>query len=112
MKLTCVECPIGCEIEVGKNGDTLVVRGNSCQRGLIYAKNEIECPRRVLTTTVRAENGKMLAVKTDAPVKKVEMLKLMEKINQIEVKTPVTVGQIVFRNLTEDINLIATSNLN
>jgi CxxC motif-containing protein len=111
MKLTCIECPIGCEIEVEKRGEELVVTGNSCPRGKLYAENEITCPRRVLTTTVRAENGKMLAVKTDAPVKKEEMFDLIKKINKIRVVAPITVGQIIVENLTENVNLIATSNL-
>lgn len=111
MKLTCVECPIGCEIEVNKCGVELIVTGNSCPRGKLYAQNEITCPRRVLTTTVRAVNGKMLPVKTDAPVKKEEIFDLMKKINKIKVVTPIKIGQIVCENLTENVNVIATSNL-
>ena len=111
MKLTCIECPIGCEIDVEKCGKELLITGNSCPRGKLYAENEITCPRRVLTTTVRAENGKMLAVKTDAPIKKEEMFDLIEKINKIRVVAPITVGQIIVENLTENINLIASSNL-
>ena len=111
MKLTCIECPIGCEIDVEKRGEALLITGNSCLRGKLYAENEIICPRRVLTTTVRAENGKMLAVKTDAPVKKEEMFDLIKKINKIRVVAPITVGLIIVENLTENVNLIATSNL-
>ena len=109
MKLTCIECPMGCEIEVlVENGDILV-KGNSCPRGKIYAQNEITCPRRVLTTSVRATNGKMVSVKTDAPIKKDQLFDTMEKINKITVCAPVYIGQVIYENITEDINLIATS---
>lgn len=111
MKITCVECPMGCEIEVVNENGSIIVTGNTCPRGKLYAENEITCPRRVLTTSVRAENGKMVAVKTDAPIKKAEMLDVMSKINRLVVKLPVKIGQIVIENLTENINLIATCNL-
>ncbi len=111
MKITCVECPMGCEIEVVNNNGEITVTGNTCPRGKLYAQNEITCPRRVLTTSVRAENGKMVAVKTDAPIKKAEMIEIMQKINQATVKLPVKIGQIIIADLTENINLVATCNL-
>ncbi|MBO7345394.1 MAG: DUF1667 domain-containing protein [Clostridia bacterium] len=111
MKITCVECPMGCEIEVVNNNGDITVTGNTCPRGKLYAENEITCPRRVLTTSVRAENGKMVSVKTDAPIKKQEMLEVMQKINRVSVKLPVKIGQVVIKDLTESINLIATCNL-
>ena len=73
MRLTCVECPMGCEIEVElTDGKVTSVKGNTCPRGKAYAENEVVCPRRVLTSSVRATNGKMVSVKTDAPIKKEE----------------------------------------
>ena len=111
MKITCDECPMGCEIEVVNNNGDITVTGNTCPRGKLYAENEITCPRRVLTTSVRAENGKMVSVKTDAPIKKQEMLEVMQKINRVSVKLPVKIGQVVIKDLTESINLIATCNL-
>ena len=111
MKLTCIECPMGCEIEVTVENGTVSVSGNGCPRGKMYAQNETVCPRRVLTTTVMSENGKTLSVKTDKPVKKAELFEIMEKVNQIRVCAPVSIGQIIVENITEDINLVATSEL-
>ncbi|MBQ3492952.1 MAG: DUF1667 domain-containing protein [Clostridia bacterium] len=112
MKLTCIECPMGCEIEVVVTDGVVSVSGNGCPRGKLYAQNETVCPRRVLTTTVMTEKGIPVSVKTDKPVKKSEMQDLMQKINKITVCTPVKIGQIIENNLTEDINLVATSTLN
>ena len=40
-KLTCIECPIGCDMEVElEDGKVLSVTGNSCPRGKLYAENE------------------------------------------------------------------------
>ena len=112
MKLTCIECPMGCEIEVTVENGRVLVCGNGCPRGKTYAQNETVCPRRVLTTTVMAENGKTVSVKTDKPVKKSELFELMEKINQIRVCASVSIGQVIKENITEYINLVATSQLN
>ena len=110
MRLTCIECPMGCELEVSKETDKLIINGNGCPRGKIYAQNEIECPRRVLTTTVKTVSGKMVAVKTDAPVKKSEVFSLMQIINEIKINLPVKVGQIICENIVENINLLSTVN--
>lgn len=111
-KLICVECPIGCSIEATtENGTVLSVVGNNCPRGKSYAENEVVCPKRVLTTTVRAESGEMLPVKTDIPVKKSEMLSLMKKINRIRVKAPVKIGDVIAENIDGEANLVATGEL-
>lgn len=107
--LTCIECPIGCQVEVEtKEGQVVSVKGNSCPRGKLYAENEVICPKRVLTTCVRAENGKMLPVKTDKPVKKSELFKLMKKINAIRVQAPIAIGDIIAEKIDGEANLVAT----
>ncbi|MBQ8374897.1 MAG: DUF1667 domain-containing protein [Clostridia bacterium] len=109
--LTCIECPLGCEIEVTMNGDEIVsIVGNGCLRGKAYAENEVTCPKRVVTSTVRAENGALVPVKTDAPVKKSEMFEIMQKINAVKVKLPVKIGDILLENISDGANLIATGN--
>lgn len=110
--LTCIECPIGCQIEVEVvDGKPITIMGNSCPRGKLYAENEIICPKRVVTSTVKADNGQMLPVKTDKPVKKSEMFEIMEKINAVVCKTPVKIGEVLVKNISEDANLVATGNL-
>ena len=65
--LTCIECPVGCEIRVEtENDEVKSVQGNSCPRGKMYAESEVICPKRVVTSVVRAENGEMIPVKTPA----------------------------------------------
>ena len=108
--ITCIECPIGCSIEAFFDGEKIVVNGNGCPRGKAYAENEMLCPRRIITSTVRLASGQMVSVKTDKPVKKAEMFLVMERINKISPNTPVKIGQIIKKNIIEDINLIATSN--
>lgn len=106
-KLTCVECPLGCEIEVEMEGSTILsLRGNGCFRGKAYAMNEVICPKRVVTSTVRSEDGRLIPVKTDKPVKKSEIFSVMEKIRQTTCRSDVKIGDVLVENIEEDANLI------
>ena len=110
--LTCVECPIGCDITVELlNGEVLSVIGNTCPRGKTYAQNEVVCPKRVITSTVRAQNGEMVSVKTDNPVPKQNTFEIMQIINKTVCKLPVKIGDVIIENIFEGVNLVATCNL-
>ncbi len=111
-KLTCIECPIGCQIEVKLEGENIQsIVGNACPRGKMYAQDEVVCPKRVVTSTVKAKNGKLVPVKTDKPVKKSEIFEVMQKINLITCDLPVKIGDVLYENISDDANLIATGNL-
>ena len=109
--VNCVECPKGCEITVEtEDGKIKSITGNSCPRGKVYAENEVVCPRRVLTSTVRTKDGKVVPVKTDKPVKKSEIFDVMAKINDAIAGEIVKIGDVIIANVTEDINVVATDN--
>ena len=111
-KLTCIECPVGCEMEVGvEDGKAVYVKGNSCPRGKMYAENEIVCPKRVVTSTVRAKNGKMVPVKTDKPVKKSEIFEVMKKINTTTCDLPVKIGDVIIADVCDGVALVAAGNM-
>ena len=96
VKLTCIECPLGCDIAVELDGYVVLsVTGNSCPRGAKYAENEILCPRRVLTTTVKTQSEKMLPVKSREPIEKGLLFSAMEHLNSIVVKNPIRIGDVV-----------------
>ena len=58
-KMTCVVCPLGCDITVSTNGGKITdITGNACKRGEAYARTEMTDPRRTLTTTVRVIGGR------------------------------------------------------
>ncbi len=110
--LTCIECPIGCDITVTTDGDKVVeVRGNGCPRGKAYASAEVVCPMRVLTTTVKSKDGRMVSVKTSKPVKKSEIFTLMEKFFTVKVDLPIKIGDVIEKNVSDGADLIATVDL-
>ncbi|MBQ8685153.1 MAG: DUF1667 domain-containing protein [Clostridia bacterium] len=111
ISLTCIECPIGCALEVEmENGNPVSVKGNGCPRGKLYAENEVVCPKRVVTSTVRAKNGVMVPVKTDRPVKKSEIFEIMKKINQTTCELPVKIGDVLVENISDEANLVVAGN--
>ena len=110
--LTCVECPLGCDIEVClENGKVVSVSGNTCPRGKLYAENEVVCPKRVITSSVRADNGEMVSVKTDAPVPKQKTFEIMKIINQTTCSPFVKLGDVLVENISDGVNLIVSGNL-
>nr|WP_233120226.1 DUF1667 domain-containing protein [Thermosipho sp. 1074] len=109
-KMTCISCPIGCELTVFVNGE-IKVEGNRCPRGLEYAKNEVTNPKRILTISVKVEDGVMelVSAKTDKPVPKKMLHEIIEYIKGLKIKAPVKRGDIIINDiLSTGANLVAT----
>ena len=70
-ELTCISCPMGCQMMVCIDNGDIRVTGNTCKRGEIYAKKEVTDPRRVVTSSVRVKNGELIrvSVKTETDIK-------------------------------------------
>ena len=108
-KLTCIECPRGCSLEVTlENGVATDVKGNFCPRGKKYAESEVVNPVRVLTTSVRTENGNMASVKTNAPIPKALLFVAAEKLKSVVCPVPVKRGDVIYENIVDGVNVIAT----
>jgi CxxC motif-containing protein len=109
-KLTCIICPLGCELTVAlQNGEVVSVSGNTCKRGEIYANNECTNPQRTVTSTVLCEDGSLLPVKTEGTIAKDRVFECMEIINKIVARLPVKIGDVI----AEDVcgaKLVATAN--
>ncbi|MBR5022455.1 MAG: DUF1667 domain-containing protein [Oscillospiraceae bacterium] len=109
-KLTCIVCPLGCQLTVQLNGREVVkVEGNTCPRGAEYAKNECTNPQRTVTSTIRCENGGLVSVKTDRPIPKEKMTECMQLINKAVVKRPVAIGDVILSDVFGS-NIVATQN--
>ena len=109
--MTCITCPVGCELTVEYEGKRLIsVSGQTCHRGEKYASDEIQNPRRVLTSTVEISGAKIkfMPVKTDKPIAKDKIFEAMQEINKIKIKAPVKIGDVLGSDFTEKgINIVA-----
>ena len=82
-ELTCIICPIGCNLVADiEEGKVVSVLGNTCPRGKVYAETECVSPMRTITTTVRCQNGEILPVKTDRAIPKNNIFEAMKIINK------------------------------
>jgi len=85
---------------------------NDCNRGIKYAADEIQNPRRVLTSTIAIKGAKikLVPVKTDKPIAKDKIFEAMREINNIKIAAPVKIrmGDVIYSDFTENgINLVA-----
>ena len=113
MEMTCIICPKGCAIaiELSDDGSIKQIQGNQCKRGARYAEEECTNPKRTITTTLRCEDGRMITVKTDTAIPKDKMFETMKLINQTVVNLPVSIGDILIKDVFGS-NVIATQNRN
>lgn len=110
-RMICINCPMGCSLEADINGDSIAVTGNGCKRGAEYARNEIIAPKRIVTSTVRVENGQrpVIPVKTDREVPKNMIFDVMDAIRKVRVDAPVKIGDIVIENVLDTgANIVAS----
>ncbi len=114
-KMICITCPMGCTLEVTREGQTLLsVDGNTCKRGPEYVQRELTDPRRMVASTVRVEGGihPLVPVYTEAPVPKPRIAELLAQLRAVELPAPVTMNQVVLENvLGEGINVIASRDM-
>lgn len=98
-EMICIVCPMGCHLTV--DTETLEVIGNSCPRGEKYGREEITCPKRVITSTVKIDGGihKRVPVKTNDSIPKELNFRCMELLNNINLVSPVKRGDIVIENV-------------
>ncbi len=113
VKLICIECPRGCEMTAEVADKKVVsVEGNFCSKGAKYAAAELTMPLRVVTTTVRLDDGRLLPVKTDKGVAKSEIFEVMKRINRLTASAPVSIGQVLARDIDgSGANVVATRRL-
>jgi len=110
--ITCINCPVGCRMTVtlDENRKVVSVQGNSCIRGRKYAEQECTLPLRMITAVIPLENREMpLSVKTAEPVPKHLIPEVMESIREIHVSAPVSIGQVLLRDVCHTgVDIIAT----
>ena len=111
----CIGCPLGCRVEVEDRGGEIVeIRGQSCKKGDVFARQEHTDPRRVVTTTVAIRDGlwPRLPVKTQGDVPKAKIVEVCELLHRLELEAPVTMGQVIVADvLGTGVDVVASRDL-
>ncbi len=114
-KLTCIGCPLGCQLTVTmEDGKVLDVKGNTCKRGDLYARDEVTNPTRVVTSIVKVKGGNLAAVscKTAQVIPKAKIFEILEEIKPVVLEAPVKIGDVIVPNVAgTGVDVIATKNI-
>lgn len=94
----CIECPRGCELTAETIQNGVNVTGNFCPRGKKYAEAEMTCPRRIVTSVVRATYG-MIPVKTDGEIKKEKIFDVMLRIRALCIDRDIKQGEKIVADI-------------
>jgi CxxC motif-containing protein len=111
MRIICVNCPMGCPMEVQVKDGEVSVTGNACPRGAAYAKTECVNPVRMVATTVRLHGAAMAAlpVKTAKPVPKGKIFDCVRALKGVEAWAPVSIGDVLASNCAgTGVDIVAT----
>ena len=114
MEITCINCPVGCRLAVElENGQVVSVTGNTCPRGVTYAKQECVDPLRMVTAVVPVEGSAApLSVKTKSPIPKKEIANCMQALANVKLTAPIKAGDVVLANVCgTGVDVIATKSV-
>jgi CxxC motif-containing protein len=102
-RLTCVLCPIGCQIEADRRGDDLEVRGNECPKGVDFAVQEILHPMRNLSASVplKGAASRMVSVRLSVPVPRDKIFPILALIAELRPEAPVRRGEVLIADVLD-----------
>ncbi len=81
---------------------------------LFYTLEEFISPKRILTTTMRVENGflPLIPVRSDRPIPKERLLEALKQIAFTKIKAPIKMGDILLKDLLGlEVDIIASRDL-
>jgi CxxC motif-containing protein len=111
-RLTCVLCPVGCELEVrGDRAGEIEVSGNQCDKGVPFAVEEVLRPKRNLATSVpiKGTAARMVSVRLSGPVPREMLFAVLAEIAKLRPEGPVRRGQVLIADvLATGVDVIAT----
>jgi CxxC motif-containing protein len=112
MKLVCINCPRGCELEAEVSDGEIKVSGQACPRGEAYAKDELTNPTRMVTGLVKvAGTRRPLPVKTRTAVPKGKISDVTNLLANTTVLPPKRIGDVVLENVCDTgVNVVVTAN--
>lgn len=110
-RLTCLLCPIGCDLEVRREGAAVEVRGHQCDKGVGFAEEEVLRPKRNLATSVPARDSesRMISVRLSDRVLRAAIFPILAEIAKLRPALPVRRGQVLIVDvLGTGVDVIAT----
>ena len=113
MRLICINCPRGCELDVEVSGDAVVVKGHACPRGEEDGRAETTNPTRMVTGLVKvAGSRRPLPVKTRTAIPKGKIADVTNLLANTTVVSPKCTGDIIIPDVCgTGVDVVATADL-
>ena len=118
INLTCIGCPLGCQIEVlmDKDRNIRLITGNTCPRGEKYARKEVTAPTRIVTSSVRVYGSRtgerMVSLKTASDIPKEKIMDVIRDLRGVSVPCPVRIGDVLMHDIAgTGVDMIATKDV-
>ena len=99
--VTCLKCPKGCTLYIEEKDDgTISVTGNNCPLGIEYARSLSECPRLILTSTVKVKDMDLclIPVRSTTTIPKEKVKDIMKLVKDIEIDKDTLCGTCIIEN--------------
>lgn len=114
-EMICIICPNGCELTLELEGKVIKkIIGACCKKGIAYATQEIQNPKRTISSLVKVNNGEMplVSVRTTKGVPKDKIFDVMKEIKNIQIDAPIKIEQVLIHNvLGLGVDIIATKSI-
>lgn len=110
-RLTCILCPVGCELEVRRSERGLDVQGHQCEKGIGFATEEVLYPKRNLATSVpvRGSETRLVSVRLSDRVPREMIFPVLREIAKLRPVAPVRRGLVLIADvLGTGVDVIAT----
>ena len=110
-RLTCILCPVGCELEVRRTERGLEVKGHQCEKGIGFATEEVLYPKRNLATSVpvKGSETRLVSVRLSDRVPRDMIFPILRVIAGLRPEAPVRRGQVLIADvLGTGVDVIAT----
>ena len=111
MRLICINCPKGCELDVTVEGDRVTVAGHGCPRGEAYGRAEATNPTRMVTGLVKvAGSRRPLPVKTRTAIPKRRISDVTNLLANTTVIAPKRIGEVIIPDVCgTGVDVVATA---
>jgi CxxC motif-containing protein len=111
MRLICINCPRGCELDVTVAEDSVTVAGYACPKGEDYGRAEAVNPVRMVTGLVKvAGSRRPLPVKTRAAIPKGKIAEVTNLLANTTVVPPKRTGDTIIPNVCgTGVDIVATA---
>lgn len=101
--IVCIVCPNGCRMKVSVNDENKVtlVENALCERGKEYATDEVQYPKRSLTSTIKVIGGELplVSVRSDKTIPKDKIKEAIIELRKLELQAPIKYHQVIVRDI-------------